>query len=505
MPHRVLLALIPAVVSPHPRLIGGDSGSTTFPFVVGVMECYDTVDDEVACVPECTGSLISPNVVLTAGHCVEKATRVSGFTRESVGIKYMRITVGSDDTSDRNKGRLIGVTGYVNRGFFKNVRFPFDNDIGLIFLDTCLDTETIKLSVRKADSACGRDLTTVGYGTHSNLDTALDNFLAEHPLKHSRQKAHSTYTCKDMFVVNQKAMSRSGKSEPDSALLREWRESILDDTFLCTTGNDSASCHGDSGGPLLATDPKSGNYIQVGVTSSGTVDIHTVFCGAGPNIYQRLFGHLEWIEEQLKQHSCRPVSESFVEYPLPPLVMSAEYYLTRCDANSWQCGSGACIPAANRCDGTSQCTDGSDERCLSSGRAMNESKPRQTKVEPIKCDEARRKLKAFMEQYAAGNLPLSGGDYDVCSVLEPCKLVPPCKLRDEFEFSLQRLPEMCKNIKAYHEFQTRISVFATQKYVLYADECPIVTEEPLPSTFDPMSRFLITVAILLGLMLTLMA
>ena len=41
--------------------------------------------------------------------------------------------------------------------------------------------------------------------------------------------------------------------------------------------------------------------------------------------------------------------------------------------------------------------------------------------------------------------------------------------------------------------------------MLYAEECPVVTEKPGPSNFDPMSGILIAVAIILGLMLTLIA
>ena len=37
--------------------------------------------------------------------------------------------------------------------------------------------------------------------------------------------------------------------------------------------------------------------------------------------------------------------------------------MTECAGNEFKCDSGQCIPADWRCDGYSDCEDGSDEKC----------------------------------------------------------------------------------------------------------------------------------------------
>jgi hypothetical protein len=222
-----------------------DRGSKAHPYV----EAYVTkVGGKL--LPVCSGTLISPRVFLTAGHCTQFEIR-----------KDRPAYVTFDPTYKPGASKLIKGTPYLHPNC--NVEGCPRYDVGVVVL---------KESVRKATYGAlpeaglvdtlkeGQRLTTVGYGTRGyeiaggppprpQLVPPGDRYRATVRLLNTRDPAVG-----EMFVKT------TGVS--------------------LITGKGGASCFGDSGGPLFVPDQQT----IVGVDSYG---LTPVVC-RGPEYYQRV-------------------------------------------------------------------------------------------------------------------------------------------------------------------------------------------------------------------------
>lgn len=92
------------------RIIGGNMlNEAMFPWLVFVTQIYRSAPDHpLAFVSNCSGSLISDRVVLTAAHCLELDDSVIKFNREFPNIQsIVRVYVGLRDlTSALNDSKI---------------------------------------------------------------------------------------------------------------------------------------------------------------------------------------------------------------------------------------------------------------------------------------------------------------------------------------------------------------------------------------------------------------
>jgi secreted trypsin-like serine protease len=200
---------------------------------------------------DCTGTLIGPNVVITAGHCSRTATRVF---------------IGND--VDR-KGTIVKVAKRVRHPQYgRNLR----NDLMVLLLEQPVSNVPPRPIaapglIAKAKSArlvgFGDTDTegTFGYGAKRVVDVPIASLSCEG--KVGGQTDRAAYGCyKGKEIVAGKAL-----------LLKD-------------------ACSGDSGGPLYILDPK-GVWRLAGVTSR-SVDGATHVCGDG-GVYVRVEKYLDWI------------------------------------------------------------------------------------------------------------------------------------------------------------------------------------------------------------------
>jgi len=200
----------------------------------------------------CTGTLIAPDVVLTAGHCEALHTRVF---------------VGNDLTK---KGKQFRVSKHVRHPGFDGT---LNNDLMLLILEKKIDgvtPRTIASSAVIDGAAAGR---VVGFGTTDLAGTAGNGI--------KRQT--------DVPIVSVSCVGTVKGKDDDSVYgCHRGREIVAGKPLLLHD-----TCKGDSGGPFFVSDGK-GGWLLAGVTSRGT-DLAKTMCGDG-GLYVRVDQYQEWIK-----------------------------------------------------------------------------------------------------------------------------------------------------------------------------------------------------------------
>jgi hypothetical protein len=214
--------------------------------------------------PVCSGTLISPRVFLTAGHCTEveieknrpayisfDPTYKPGASKLIKGTPYLHpkdcLTAKEGCVANPIGGSVVGYPRY---------------DVGVVVLK-----EPVRVSTYGALPAAGLDvtlkegqrLTAVGYGA-SGFERGGDGPLPQPVYPDARYRG--------------------------TVRLLNTKDEALGDMFVKTTGvslikrQGEGACVGDSGGPLFLPDQET----IVGVTSWGS----TGLACAGPGYYQRM-------------------------------------------------------------------------------------------------------------------------------------------------------------------------------------------------------------------------
>jgi hypothetical protein len=216
------------------------------PFV-GLAVFYD---EEGEFLHRCSGSLLSPSVFLTAGHCTDGATTARIYFQQDAGANYDPETQldpvsGYPEYCAPGTEDLCATSDELyNYGFDDFAEFPNTKDVGLIILD-----DPVYLPE---------------YGELPDAG-ALD------PLLTQRGRQNVTFT-----------VSGYGLTEVNPVMVTSFRERLMATSKLVnlnsannggfnlqTSGNGGGrggTCSGDSGGPVFY--PSDSNVI-VGVTSFG--------------------------------------------------------------------------------------------------------------------------------------------------------------------------------------------------------------------------------------------
>lgn len=211
-----------------PRIIGGTPATAgSWPWMAALVHTYSPNNNSGQF---CGGSLIAPNWILTAGHCM---------TGESV--ETFEVIVNSTRLESLQAERLTPKAIFVHPGFDESILL---NDLALVELSSSSSAAPIEIlpgfSTQDQDGQTGLAL---GWG---NTSTNLRRGVYPDDLQQVELPIISNALCSSKM------------------------KGIVD-TMLCAGSQAGGidTCDGDSGGPLLVFDTESHSWRQAALTSFG--------------------------------------------------------------------------------------------------------------------------------------------------------------------------------------------------------------------------------------------
>lgn len=222
-----------------------------YPFVVAVGDVKG---------PYCGGTLITPNAVLTAAHCITGERTPLDQLRVFVGSQQLTAALATPDSS-----HMRGVTSVQVHPKFSEQSMHYD--AALLILDHPVSgVRTLPMAV--SSPRAGTTVSAAGWG-----QIAQDGPTSPDHLRSVVLKVATTSTC------------RRG-----TEILGEY----FAPSMMCAGNPGRDTCGGDSGGPLVAL--VNGHASLVGITSFG----YGCAQSAHPGVYTRVSAIRAWALAKLK-------------------------------------------------------------------------------------------------------------------------------------------------------------------------------------------------------------
>jgi secreted trypsin-like serine protease len=279
----------------HASIVGGSPATITdFPSLAfieaetGPKEGY-----------ECTGTVVAPRVVLTAGHCVQDIE--SGVLTPAADFA---VATGVSDLATASAANVSQVSqAVVYPGFRPSL---LRGDAGLLVLATPTSAAPIALAsaAHRSLYAAGTPLTIAGWGLADGKAKDITGLL----------QSASTIVQSGSYC-----RGKVGKYYPFFAPT----------TQLCAVDPPAfatGTCHGDSGGPAIAS--VDGVAVQVGITSLGESECSTRL----PDVFTRVDAVSSWVQGWIAavETGAAPPPVTVPKAELPAMSMSrARYFVSR--------------------------------------------------------------------------------------------------------------------------------------------------------------------------------
>jgi trypsin len=212
----------------------------------------------------CTGTVVAPRVILTAGHCVEDIESSSIVPPNEIGV--------ATGVSNLTKIPLANISEVVQVLAYPNFDpTKLQGDAGLLILAAPVAAPPIALAT-SADAALyepGTELTIAGWGIDDRKSGHAPNQLqaAQVPVEEAARCKRGTKRFYPFFDPSRQVCT-------------------LDIPNFKIT-----ACHGDSGGPAIAT-RADGTPVEIGVTSLGEGSCNP----SSPGVFTRVDQISSWVQ-----------------------------------------------------------------------------------------------------------------------------------------------------------------------------------------------------------------
>ena len=310
------------IASSSAPIIGGVLDDASHDAVVSIMIIINPSTGEAA---GCTGTAISPSVVVTARHCVSALSADQTTVLSDYDPKNMYVWVGPAPTLGA-LNPLSTVAAQPTKTVHNSATTLDNNDIALLVLDRKL-THTAPIRLTKPPHP-SETVMAIGYGV-----TATD------PPPSASDGLHKRYIRKDLSILDVGPDPSNGVGSHEIVL-------------------GEATCHGDSGGPvmdqttgaLLAVTSRGGNGQPDNPSNPSATCVGTTY-----NWYTRVDGFADMINSTVASVG-ESIWEEGTAAPAPPPPPPTKAALgANCKAPS-DCASNLCVNTGSATVCSKTCT-----------------------------------------------------------------------------------------------------------------------------------------------------